>query len=119
MRAFAHGIWGELQDRLVEGFAFAVAIGMLVLSSGFSVTRIIEDKHKAIIAGVWLFAAIIIYHSFRAAYSVAREIKQEEIAHLERSHFQKFCHRPDRLYPFNRIFYTQGPILNFMRLPLG
>jgi hypothetical protein len=79
-RAFAHGIWGELTDRVVELCSAGVTVLFLLLSSHFSWGELIEHRHKAFVAVVWLVSALITYHAFRAAYVVSSGIGRQERA---------------------------------------
>jgi len=74
---FAKGIWSEVPSRVVDGAIFLAAILWVVYVNGFSWGRIIEGRWHAAMLAVWAVAAVIIWHAFRSAYVVTREVTEE------------------------------------------
>ncbi len=78
-RAFGRGIWGEVVDRVVEMLVFCAGIIFLLIQSGESLTKLIESRWEAFIASVWVISALVVWHGFRSAWTVAKEIRNEDV----------------------------------------
>lgn len=78
MRAFGKGIWGQLADKIVEVCAIVVVILRISVTTGFSVTRLVEGRWEVVAEGVWTVCGLVVWHAFRSAYAVAKEVFQEE-----------------------------------------
>jgi len=77
IKGLAKGIWGQVAGKFLDAVFFAAGIGYLFFSYGFSWGRLIEGRWQALVVGIWTIAAVVIRHSFSAAYVVTREIKIE------------------------------------------
>ena len=53
MRAFWKGIWGEIEDRLVEAFVLAAGIVLILIQSSLSWSKLVESRWEAVATGVW------------------------------------------------------------------
>jgi hypothetical protein len=77
MRAFGEGIWGEVADRVVETLVCVAGIVYVVVQSRASWQKLVNGRSEALTVSVWAIAALVVWHAFRSAHSVAREVASE------------------------------------------
>jgi hypothetical protein len=80
IRAFGRSLGGQVADKIVEICALVVVILLIWLKSGFSWTKLVAGRWEVITEGVWIASALVIWHAFRSAYAVSKEIEREESA---------------------------------------
>jgi hypothetical protein len=78
MRAFGQGIWGQVDDKIFEICVLVAGILFILRKSGLSWTGLVEGRWEAVATGVWAISALVIWHAFRSAYALTKEIRKEE-----------------------------------------
>jgi len=71
------GVWGEVTDRRVEILVAVVGISIIAIQSGFSLRKLVAGKWEAGAVVIGAICALVIWHSFRSAYFVSKNIKNE------------------------------------------
>ena len=77
VKAFGQGIWGEVIDRRVEILVAVVGIAFIAIQIGFSPRKLIAGKWEAGAVVIDAICVLVIWHSFRSAYSVSGDLKNE------------------------------------------
>lgn len=77
MHKVCQGLWGEVTDRTVELLIFLAGIVFLIAQNGWSFKKL-PERWQAISSGVFVISGLLVWHAFRSAYALNKELQIEE-----------------------------------------
>jgi len=106
--AFGKGVSGELAGRVVEALSILCGAAYLLIRAHFSWNKLLEGRGEAFTVGIWVVAALIIWHAFRSAFVVSQEIKKEHPTESKilSPEGRPLEEKPLDLYPQRKLYGT-------------